>query len=54
MRRYAAVNFGITELATIIHKLAQFAIQWKDEPTLGYTHYQPAQLITVGRRAAQW
>lgn len=44
----------LPELATVIHKLSQFAIQYKDMPTLGYTHYQPAQLITVGRRAAQW
>lgn len=44
----------LPELATVIHKLSQFAIQYKDMPTLGFTHYQPAQLITVGRRAAQW
>ncbi|TVY32526.1 Adenylosuccinate lyase [Lachnellula subtilissima] len=44
----------LPKLATIIHKLSQFAIEYKDMPTLGYTHYQPAQLITVGRRAAQW
>jgi adenylosuccinate lyase len=40
----------LPKLATIIHKIAQFAIEYKDMPTLGFTHYQPAQLITVGRR----
>lgn len=49
-----ALDLLLPKLATIIHKLSQFAIQYKDMPTLGYTHYQPAQLITVGRRAAQW
>ncbi|CZR61870.1 probable adenylosuccinate lyase [Phialocephala subalpina] len=44
----------LPKLAGVIHKLSQFAIEYKDMPTLGYTHYQPAQLITVGRRAAQW
>ena len=41
-------------LAVAIDHLGRFALQWKDLPTLGYTHFQPAQLTTVGKRAAMW
>src|SRR5581483_11655296 len=41
-------------LATLIDSLATFAQTWKDEPTLGFTHFQPAQLTTVGKRAVLW
>lgn len=41
-------------LATVVDALGRFALEWKDLPTLGYTHFQPAQLTTVGKRAAMW
>ena len=44
----------LPKLANAIHKLSRFALQYKDLATLGYTHYQAAQLTTVGKRACLW
>jgi adenylosuccinate lyase len=41
-------------LAASIDALGEFALRWKDLPCLGYTHFQPAQLVTVGKRATLW
>ena len=41
-------------LVGLIDGLARFAQQWRAEPTVGFTHFQPAQLTTVGKRACLW
>jgi len=42
------------KIARVIHALGVFAIEFRDIPTLGFTHYQPAQPTTVGKRATLW
>ena len=49
-----AMRLLATKLAAAIDALGTFALKWKDLPTLGYTHFQPAQLTTVGKRATLW
>ncbi len=41
-------------LLTALDALADFMERWKDQPTLGYTHFQAAQPTTVGKRASLW
>ena len=42
------------KLVNVIAELAKFAGEWKDQPTLAFTHFQPAQPTTVGKRATLW
>ena len=42
------------KLINVMAELAAFARKWKDQPTLAFTHFQPAQPTTVGKRATLW
>lgn len=49
-----ALDIVLEKLVNVMDKLQKFALQYKDVPTLGFTHLQPAQLTTVGKRATLW
>jgi len=49
-----AINIIEKKLVNVMDKLKSFALKYKDLPTLGFTHLQPAQLTTVGKRATLW
>ncbi len=49
-----ALDIVLKKLVNVMDKLKKFALQYKDMPTLGFTHLQPAQLTTVGKRATLW
>lgn len=42
------------KLVNVIYELSKFSAKYKDMPTLGFTHFQSAQLVTVGKRACLW
>lgn len=49
-----ALDIILQKLVNVINNLKEFALKYKDLPTLGFTHFQPAQLTTVGKRACLW
>lgn len=51
---YDAFQIVRTKLLTVMERLRSFALRYKDLPVLGYTHLQPAQLTTLGKRATLW
>jgi adenylosuccinate lyase len=49
-----ALNLLRKKVGAFIANLTDFALKYKNLPTLGFTHFQPAQLTTVGKRATLW
>lgn len=49
-----ALDIILNKLLKVMSNLKDFALKYKDLPTLGYTHFQPAQMTTVGKRATLW
>ncbi|GAV52342.1 hypothetical protein ZYGR_0AG03330 [Zygosaccharomyces rouxii] len=49
-----AYDILIPKLINVIDRLSKFALKYKDLPVLGWTHFQPAQLTTLGKRVTLW
>ncbi len=49
-----ALKLVRTKICAVISKLSDFAMKYRSLPTLGFTHFQPAQPVTVGKRACLW
>jgi adenylosuccinate lyase len=54
MQHEQALHLVLRRLISCVAALADFASKYRDLPTLGYTHFQPAQPTTVGKRATLW
>ena len=51
---HEALLYLEVKLVNVIDRLSQFALKYKGMPAMGFTHFQPAQLTTVGKRATLW
>jgi adenylosuccinate lyase len=51
---HEALNLIVAKLVNVIDRLSQFALKYKGMPAMGFTHFQPAQPTTVGKRATLW
>lgn len=49
-----AIRLLLERLAAVLRALGDFAVRYRELPTVAYTHFQPAQLTTVGKRATLW
>lgn len=49
-----ALKLVRVKLVNVMYKLSRFAFKYRDLPTLAFTHFQPAQPVTVGKRASLW
>jgi adenylosuccinate lyase len=54
LQMHEALRLVQRRIINIIAKLRAFAWKWRSTPTLAFTHFQPAQLTTVGKRATLW
>ncbi len=49
-----ALDLVLAKAVAVLGRLKAFALEYRELPTLGYTHFQPAQVVTVGKRACLW